>query len=235
MATNDFKPFAIGAGANVMSQADYLALAALLTGFQSGKASSAQVNKALRQATFIASALAQFVSDKSGADVLDDGDINAFVTKLTNGFGKQYLSRNSPFADIKADGASAVATSLENLGLKEIALAGVMSGVIDTNGYITIPIIIGGVKRTVIVQWGQANNAASATTITTYPLPFPNACLQVVACGYQISGNTQSYAVVNNLGKTQFSWNGFYANGGSAPALASVVGFVSCRYIAIGW
>ncbi len=38
MATNDFKPFATGSGANVLSQADYEALAALASGFLSGKA-----------------------------------------------------------------------------------------------------------------------------------------------------------------------------------------------------
>jgi hypothetical protein len=52
MAKNDFKPFATGASANVITQADYEALTALLTGFQAGKASSAQINKAIRQATF---------------------------------------------------------------------------------------------------------------------------------------------------------------------------------------
>ncbi|HHA1388047.1 TPA: hypothetical protein ACOEDK_004852, partial [Enterobacter kobei] len=75
MAKNDFKPFATGAGANVMSQADWEALPALLTGFQSGKASSAQMNKAFRQACFIASGIAQFVCNASGQDVLDDGNL----------------------------------------------------------------------------------------------------------------------------------------------------------------
>ncbi|MEI9692552.1 hypothetical protein V5074_05310 [Atlantibacter hermannii] len=119
MATNDFKPFATGAGANVMSQADYQALEALITGFQSGKASSAQVNKALRQATFISAALAQFVSDKTNSDVLDNGDLSGFVTKLTNGFAKQYLSRNNPFADIKND--NSIITALQNLNMSDSA------------------------------------------------------------------------------------------------------------------
>lgn len=88
--TNDFKPFAIGAGANVTPQADWLALAALATGFQSGKASSAQINKAIRQALFISSALAQYTADKSGLDVLDDGDVAGFVTKMQAAFGKDF-------------------------------------------------------------------------------------------------------------------------------------------------
>ncbi|SFT43713.1 hypothetical protein SAMN05192562_101272 [Kosakonia arachidis] len=90
MATNNFKPFATGTGANVTSQADWEALAALLTGFQSGKASSAQVNKALRQATFIAAALAQYTADKSGQNVLDDGDISGFVAKMHSAFGADF-------------------------------------------------------------------------------------------------------------------------------------------------
>lgn len=117
MATNDFKPFATGASANVTSQTDWAALPALLSGFQSGKASSAQVNKALRQATFVAAALAQFVSDKSGQNVADDGNLAGFVSKLTTGFANQHLTRSNPFGDIKTDGAAAVSTALANLGL----------------------------------------------------------------------------------------------------------------------
>lgn len=90
MAQNDFKSFAVGAGANVTSQADWEALAALVTGFQSGKASSAQINKAIRQASFIAAALAQYTSDKTGDDVLDDGDQAAFITKMAAAFGKDF-------------------------------------------------------------------------------------------------------------------------------------------------
>lgn len=90
MAKNDFKPFATGAGANVMSQADWEALPALLSGFTAGKASSAQVNKAIRQAAFIAAALAQYTANKSGLDVLDDGDVAGFIAKMSSAFGKDY-------------------------------------------------------------------------------------------------------------------------------------------------
>ncbi|SMG51796.1 hypothetical protein [Cedecea sp. NFIX57] len=117
MATNQFKPFATRPDANVTPQNEWENLPALLSGFAGGKASSAQVNKALRQTSFIAAALAQFVSDKSGQDVLDDGDIATFLAKLTTGFSNQYLSRQNPFADIKADGAGAVSSALANLGL----------------------------------------------------------------------------------------------------------------------
>lgn len=163
MAINDFKPFATAAGANVMSQADYQALEALITGFQSGKASSAQVNKALRQATFVAAALAQFVSDKTGVDVLDDGDLSGFVTKLTNGFGKQYLSRSNPFSDIKADGAAAVSQALSNLGFEQSVAA---------TGYQILP---GGL----IFQWGTATGD-QGNLGAGYPVAFKERVFQVL-------------------------------------------------------
>ncbi|EBW4733583.1 hypothetical protein DPP43_12315 [Salmonella enterica subsp. enterica serovar Durban] len=90
MAKNDFKPFATGKGANVTSQPDWEALPALLSGFTAGKASSAQVNKALRQASFIAAALAQYTASKSGQDVLDDGDLSGFIAKMSAAFGKDF-------------------------------------------------------------------------------------------------------------------------------------------------
>ncbi|EOM4951903.1 tail fiber protein [Escherichia coli] len=117
MAKNDFKAFATGKNANVMSQEEWEALPALLSGFTAGKASSAQVNKVIRQASFIAAALAQFVSDKTQRDVLDNGDLPGFVELLGSGFAVEYLSRKNPFGDIKSDGT--VKTALENLGLGE--------------------------------------------------------------------------------------------------------------------
>ncbi|HAL0226439.1 hypothetical protein [Escherichia coli] len=117
MAKNDFKAFATDRNANVMSQEEWEALPALLSGFTAGKASSAQVNKAIRQASFIAAALAQFVSDKTQRDVLDNGDLPGFVELLGSGFAVEYLSRKNPFGDIKSDGT--VETALENLGFGE--------------------------------------------------------------------------------------------------------------------
>ncbi|WP_199187338.1 MULTISPECIES: hypothetical protein [Pantoea] len=92
MATNNFKAFANTNSANVTSQAEYEALAALLSGFQSGKASSAQINKVLRQSSTMAYVLAQFISDSASVDVLDNGspatilaNLKAGLTALTPG------------------------------------------------------------------------------------------------------------------------------------------------------
>ncbi|WP_462370124.1 tail fiber protein [Oxalobacter formigenes] len=73
---NQFKPFATSANSIVQTQEDYEKSAALKEGFRKGLARSNEVNKALRQATSIAAAVAGFTAEKSEQDILDNGDID---------------------------------------------------------------------------------------------------------------------------------------------------------------
>lgn len=75
--TNDFQPFAGAGGANVITQAQYLALAAKATGFQSGLAVAQQVNKVWRQSSIVASMIGQFIVDfaPGTTNAVDDGTI----------------------------------------------------------------------------------------------------------------------------------------------------------------
>ena len=73
---NQFKPFATGANAIVQTQEEYEKSIALKEGFRKGLARSNEVNKALRQATSIAAAVAGFTAEKSEQDILDNGDID---------------------------------------------------------------------------------------------------------------------------------------------------------------
>jgi hypothetical protein len=83
MATNDFLPFANGGGANVLTQAQYAALTALLSGgYQSGVANSAQMNKTWRQSSIMAAVLGQFAADYSGNNSVDDGTIATLEANL---------------------------------------------------------------------------------------------------------------------------------------------------------
>ncbi|MEB4733991.1 hypothetical protein OXV40_33630, partial [Burkholderia contaminans] len=82
MAKNNFKAFAAGAGANVMTQADYEALSALLTGFVSGTATSVQLNKVWRQSSIMSAVLAQFIVDLTGQDAIDDGTTATLLANL---------------------------------------------------------------------------------------------------------------------------------------------------------
>ncbi len=82
MPANQFKPFATGGGANVLSQAAWEALAALATGFSAGTAASAQVNKAIRQGNFGTAVLMQYIAETLNSDSLDNGDLAAHVIRL---------------------------------------------------------------------------------------------------------------------------------------------------------
>lgn len=84
MATTDFVPFATGGGANVQDQASYAAAGWTATGFVSGIANSAAANKALRQGTFAAATLMNFVIGQTGVSQPDDGNLSFAVTNLTN-------------------------------------------------------------------------------------------------------------------------------------------------------
>jgi hypothetical protein len=79
---NDFLVFGGAAGANVINQVSYSGLAARTAGFSSGVAQSAQLNKVWRQSSIMASVLAQFISDQTGQDAVDDGTITTLLANL---------------------------------------------------------------------------------------------------------------------------------------------------------
>ncbi|SUX80812.1 phage tail fiber protein [Citrobacter youngae] len=56
------------------------------------------------------------------------------MTQVLAALKKQFLSRTHPFADIKADGAAAIAEALSNLGLHETGFA-----TLTTSGSFTVP------------------------------------------------------------------------------------------------
>ena len=81
--SNQFKAFATGGGANALTPSAYAALTTLIAnGFQSGTASSQQINTVIRQSTFVATALAQAIADMTGLAVNDDGVIANFENQF---------------------------------------------------------------------------------------------------------------------------------------------------------
>ncbi len=108
MPKNEFKAFAVGENANVLTQTEYENLPAVTSGFQAGIAESVQLNKVWRQASVIAAILGQFTADKSGDDVVDDGKLdvlmNSFVKALFNNSTEQldprYLKKDQNLADV---------------------------------------------------------------------------------------------------------------------------------------
>lgn len=84
MAKNEFLPFGTAEGANVLSNQEYEALAARHNGFTSGVAKSKELNKVWRQASLIASAVAQFIADTDQKDLLDTGDVADIKSRLAS-------------------------------------------------------------------------------------------------------------------------------------------------------
>jgi microcystin-dependent protein len=85
MPTNDYLPFCgTDTGSNLEAQASYVTDSQRTNGNAPGVARLTLVNKALRQGTFMAAALAQFVSDRLAVDVLDDANISGFLANLKN-------------------------------------------------------------------------------------------------------------------------------------------------------
>lgn len=172
MATNDFKPFAVGSGANVTSQADWVGLAALAQGFQSGKASAAQINKALRQSSTMAAMIGQFIAN-AGTDALDNGDVATMVTNL-------------------------IAAMKGNLNLKSAAYkdVGIATGQIPDMSYFANNTASPGYQKLpggLIIQWGTAAIPTSGTATISFPLTFLKGIFQLITP--LDSSNSNNYRV----------------------------------------
>lgn len=126
MATNDFLPFGGAAGANVMTQANYAALAARTAGFSSGTANSAQLNKVWRQASIIASVVAQFISDLSGQDAIDDGTTATLLSNLKSAVKAQSNAVVGQMRNLRMNVAAASASA--TLTADELILSTALGG-----------------------------------------------------------------------------------------------------------
>ncbi|MGM7734429.1 phage tail protein, partial [Yersinia enterocolitica] len=116
---NEILPFGLGAESNVMTQAEYEALAARLGGFSSGVAKSEQLNKVWRQSSFVASVLADFIATQSGNDVLDNGNTATLLASLELAI-KKYANSNLPIASTSQQGITQL-SSLTNSSSETLA------------------------------------------------------------------------------------------------------------------
>ncbi|MBM0951762.1 phage tail protein [Escherichia coli] len=148
-----------------------------------------------------------------------------FSTTINNALsGKQPLDETLTHLSGKD-----VAGLLAYLGLGELSLAGTASGVIGLNGYVTIPLIISGSRRTLIIQWGQARFGGSggedAGYLNDFPFAFPSACYGMIVSHV---GHTPSGAGI--LSASAITSNQFRGFSSIATSANAVLG----RYIAIG-
>jgi len=215
MATNNFKAFGIGASANVTSQADYEALAALLTGFQSGKASSAQINKALRQSSTMAAVLGQFIA-QAGLDALDNGNIASLLNNLINALTTNLSLGNASKRTVGAGTNQIPDMSFFPLSTGEIGYTKFPNGLILQWGYLS----------------GSPSSGSQATLTGTYPIAFPTALMQLTASLRDLTGGTTAGISVFTNYQT-----------GSVSLTTPKIGLsgsnlgtaISARYIALGY
>jgi hypothetical protein len=105
MPENDFLPFATGAGADVLDQADYAAASTgggfVENGQPSGIFPSVNFNKIARQGSIGTAALAAYIVQQLDVNVIDDGNLSEFVANLTAaikiGGGRVALTANAQF------------------------------------------------------------------------------------------------------------------------------------------
>jgi hypothetical protein len=205
--TNDFKAFATDANANVTSQEEWETLTALKKGFSSGKASSAQVSKALRQPSTMAAVLGQFIANAE-LDALDDGDVDGLVAKL----------------------ATAITT---NLGLGEAAKRDVGTGdnQIPDMSYWSSP--AGGINFPNGFQMRFGTIAGTGGKL--FSTPFTNQCYGIVF-GQTYGANYWMFSPMyraSDLSNTGFAfinkaWSG-------VPGVGSQDAGESVFYIAVGY
>lgn len=149
--TNQFLAFATGNGSNVLAPAEYASLSSLSQGFQAGIAKSKEVNTPLRQATFVAAAIAQLIANNN-QNALDDGDLSGFVAKLssaivstgnTPGLVAYFAQTTAPSGWIKANGAAVSRTVYANL----FSVIGTQYGVGDGSSTFNLPDLRGEFLR----------------------------------------------------------------------------------------
>lgn len=72
-----------------------------------------------------------------------------------------------------------------NVGLGEGAKLNAATATLGRTGFIAIPVMIGGIEQSVIIQWGWNAAKASASggdgNTVVFPVAFNNACVAVVA------------------------------------------------------
>jgi microcystin-dependent protein len=160
-------------GTNLESQATYAADSSRTNGNQPGIASSKLINKAIRQATWIASQFAQYVVNTTGLDVLDDQNstnlqaaLLAALVPAPNGSQIQNLGMtfsvagNAATIAIKTQAlANASATSPINLAVRSATI---------NSGTFNLRTITGALSATIASGATLGQTSGSAAKIYVY-------------------------------------------------------------------
>ncbi len=142
MSVNNILPFSpTDTGTNLLSQSDYAAAADRTVGNQPGVASAKLNNKALRQATYMASQLAQYMSNRGSVDVIDNNTPAILQALFVGAFQpiaqdvRQFLTPgagtyNLPYAFILQSGSATAGATYTNNAVTFTVRKTVASGTI---------------------------------------------------------------------------------------------------------
>ncbi|EFH1522766.1 phage tail protein [Escherichia coli] len=158
-----------------------------LTGTPTAPTAAQSVNNTqIATTAFVKSAIAAMVGSAPAAlDTLNElaaalGNDPNFATTMLNALaGKQPLDNTLTNLSGKD-----VAGLLTYLGLGEAAKMPAATALASSAGNITIPVLIGGVQRTALLQWKtlsvpQSTDGNMVVVDGSWPVAFPNACLSI--------------------------------------------------------
>lgn len=235
MATIDYIPFATGGGASVMSQASYISAAP--NGVSNGLADPTFANKAWRQSSMFAAALANIISTSlGGINVLDDGNLTTLINNLTAALGAVAAggvaqgfnapsnlrlsaavgSNNLTISVLGTNGSAPSATNPVTIPFRDVTIA---------NGDIVSRVVTAALTFTI----GSTNTmgvAANNLPFRLWIVAFDNAgavCLAAINCsiGSQIFPLCEDVLQSSQAGTTGGSTAGlFYANSSSLASKA---------------
>lgn len=234
--TNDFLPFCpTDTGTNLLTESEYAASADRTSGNKPGVASAKLNNRALRQGTYITSQLAQFLSNVTGTDVLDDntpakllaqfsGAMAIYAPKVT-----KYLSssgnHNLTYIFQIATGSATIGATYTNNGVTYTIAATVASAVVVKATGNGAPLASGTLTKT---------GGAGDTTLTFYAVRSA-AYLRLRMAGGGAGGaggGTSSGTAAGDGGDTTFGvhtagggikglWNNGSGGAGGTPTLGA--------------
>ena len=159
MATNDFLVWGGAPGANVLTQSGYASLPNESTGAVAGIASAQQANKTWRQASIIASMVAQAIADVTNQNSIDDGTIitleRNFVRMVRTGGGLYVVDAGTANSlNVTLSPAPSSLTTMLGMPIRVMVAA--------TNTA-SAGIVVNGFTNTIIVQNGSPLNGGELT------------------------------------------------------------------------
>lgn len=166
-----------------------------LTGTPTAPTAAQTVNNTQIATTeFVKSAIAALVASSPAAlDTLNElaaalGNDPNFATTVTNALaGKQPL--DSTLTDLSGKTVNGI---LQYLGLGDISATGVATGSMGETGYAVFPMMIGGARKTFIMQWGLLTPLKSGGYVNiNLPVAFPTMVMQAYATHDNAALNTR--------------------------------------------